>query len=232
MKKAANILISTLLLLSIILSFSSCHYLEALLNKNVPTTTPTEQTNPTGHICPPKVEPYYELYWLETYDEVLEAIELLESHGSYFTRSAVFNYESEFIDSKYCYMYPIKNAEPLDEGKSYFDRKIDGGWFMWFGYTEYFSIDEFITQPENLYTPPFSFYISDTMGVSENDELFLITEVEDVNKLSIVGPNGKGMRGEMYYLCYDGVRLLYLDCAEDLPSEIHNELAKSLVIIE
>lgn len=46
--------------------------------------------------------PYPRFYWLETYDELVEAMKSLESHGSTFCEMAFTNYEGELFDIKYC----------------------------------------------------------------------------------------------------------------------------------
>ena len=46
-----------------------------------------------------------EIYWVETYEEAVEAIRLLKSHGSTFSSDspAIFNYEGDLFDVKYCF---------------------------------------------------------------------------------------------------------------------------------
>ena len=46
-----------------------------------------------------------EIYWVETYEEAVEAIRLLKSHGSTFSSDspAIFNYEGNLFDVKYCF---------------------------------------------------------------------------------------------------------------------------------
>ena len=43
-----------------------------------------------------------EFYWVETYDELVEAMNLFRSHGSTFAESAIFTYEGDLFDTKYC----------------------------------------------------------------------------------------------------------------------------------
>lgn len=248
MKKAANILISTLLLLSIILSFSSCHYLEALLNKNVPTTTPTEQTTPADEQKRPSFnrEDHYSaglttrrsfhdeygVYWFETYEEVLEAMELLKSHGSQIYRTVGFNYESDFMDSKFFFIYPKKYAEPLEEGKRFLDRRIDGGCFVWYGFTRDVTIDEF------LYDSTRHSYVIFGIHSITREDFRLRTDIEDVNKLYFrwFGKDDLGLENPMnanpYYLFYEDVFICELEHALLLPPEIHDEFARSFVIFE
>ena len=92
-------------------------------------------------------------YWLETYEEVLEAIELLASHGSTVEnkqygntvkRSIGFNYEGDLFDVKWCFRYSRSKAEPLEEGKSFFDRRIDEGEFVWYAFAKDVTIDKLV----------------------------------------------------------------------------------------
>ena len=48
-------------------------------------------------------------WWVETYEECLDAIEQLESKGSTFDTSALFTYEGDEFDVKYCFVLENKN---------------------------------------------------------------------------------------------------------------------------
>ena len=86
----------------------------------------------------------YGIYWLETYEEVTEAVELLKSHGSTIKRSIGFDCEGDLLDVKWCFLYQWSDAEPLEEGKSFFDRKIDDGEFVWYAFYLDTTIDELL----------------------------------------------------------------------------------------
>ena len=154
MKKTTKILISLLLLVSIVCSFASCEYVDAVLKRNKEKEnqnhehvgcdcyirTPDGYTGGVTYLL--KFHQQYDVYWLETYDEVLEAIELLKSHGSTIVRTLGFSYDTELIDSKYCFAFEKEKAEPLEEGKNFFDRRIDDGWFAWYGFFDDITIDQ------------------------------------------------------------------------------------------
>lgn len=165
MKKFKKMTISLLLILAITVSFCSCEYVDmakSLIDKiggkvvDTPDTTDdiTDDTlppdnNPSDDIKDVLPEQYYkekyEVYVLDTYEEVLAAIELLESHGSTLKRTLGFNYESDLINSKYLFLCEKKNAEPIEEGKDFFDRKMDEGGFIWYGFYDDVTCDELVS---------------------------------------------------------------------------------------
>ena len=54
----------------------------------------------------------YNYYWVETYEECMEGIERLKSHGSTFTDSSVIvSYEGPMFDMKYCIKIYRRNAD-------------------------------------------------------------------------------------------------------------------------
>ena len=81
------------------------------------------------------------LYWLETYEEVLEAVELLKAHGSKIRPIATFNCDGEPYDLKWVFEYSRSKADKLEEGKNFFDRKIDNGKFYCYIFRKDVTID-------------------------------------------------------------------------------------------
>lgn len=71
-----------------------------------------------------KVGPRVEYWWVETYEECVEAIELLKSHGSTFKETAIFNYDGELFDTKYFFKISLENryTEKIEFGDNPFDR--------------------------------------------------------------------------------------------------------------
>ena len=63
-----------------------------------------------------------EYYWVETYEECVAAIELLKSHNSTFQESAIFSYEGELFDTKYCFFINGWKSESVKYGDNPFDR--------------------------------------------------------------------------------------------------------------
>ena len=68
-----------------------------------------------------------EIWWVETYEECLGAIELLKSRGSEFTHISLLSYEGEFCDIKYCFLFPsvCDGSEQISFGENPFDRKAN-----------------------------------------------------------------------------------------------------------
>lgn len=68
-----------------------------------------------------------EYWWVETYEECLEAIELLKSHGSTFKNDTVLTYDGNLFDCKYCFKITgatgIGLTEKIEWGDNPFDRR-------------------------------------------------------------------------------------------------------------
>lgn len=66
-----------------------------------------------------------EIWWVETYEECIEAIDRLKSHGSEFSNISLLSYDGEFCDIKYCFIFPSvhKWSDQINFGDDPFDRK-------------------------------------------------------------------------------------------------------------
>ena len=113
-------------------------------------------------------------YWLETYEEVLDAIELLTSHGSTVKQTLGFNCDGDLLDVKWCFKYSRSEAEPLEEGKSFFDRRIDYGEFAWYGFYEELEIEKIYFDNvrrygyfEIWYVDPFDYQVPDIQNTDD-----------------------------------------------------------------
>ena len=166
MKKFMRILVSSLLCLAMIFTMSSCDLVSELVGKftdtpddTIPDSEPADDVvnpqKPGEHTHSSRFPEGYTagfggdpcmfdtigFYWLETYDEVLEAIELLESHGSQINSRFGFTCDGEPYDIKWCFKFEWRYAEELEEGKNFFDRKIDGGAFSCYIFRKDVTID-------------------------------------------------------------------------------------------
>lgn len=115
-------IIAVLLLTSIIL-LSSCDYYGNYFIKNG--RHPKDTYFPEGYtggfgISHGDTDAAY--YWVETYEECIAAIELLKSHGSGFYPKAIFSYEGELFDTKYCFSIGRKYSDKIEYGENPFDR--------------------------------------------------------------------------------------------------------------
>lgn len=249
MKKFKKIIIS-ILLIAMIMVLASCEYANALksyLDKDEHVHTNqcscsvrTEDGYTGGLTSRKEFHDEYEVYWLETYGEVLAAVELLKSHGSTVTRSLGFNYESDLLDSKYCFVCKRSNADPLEEGKSFFDRKIDGGTFSWYGFYEDITIEELLYK---------EVYNMDVIAFAENYDAsrmpFNVSVVNSINDASKVTfycmmHNSHGTvdyQDQYIYLSYEGEKFAKL-CHYNqmkfipLPVEHQCELLDTFVVVE
>ena len=253
MKKVSEILISMLLCIAVLLSITSCDYINGIINpqSNTNSDTDTNTTNttntsnttnkkdrivPIGYtgglefdLCFHEV---YAVYWLETYDEVLSAVELLKSHGSTIKRSMAFNCEGDFLDVKFCFLYQRSKAEKLEDGKNFFDRKIDDGEFIWFALFDNVSIDEL------MYNDTIEDY--DFMDVSAPG--YYYRDFENVDNTDALSFDwfGKTEFGYEQPTEQDYYKVLYHDCLyamihfseSFIPVEYHDEFLSTFVIIE
>ena len=174
------------------------------------------------------------VYWLETYEEVLDAVELLKSHGSTIARSIGFNCEGELLDVKWCFMYKWSKAEPLEEGKNFFDRKIDDGEFVWYGFFDDVSIDDFLYDRTINY---YDFLKVSYVGPGETEKMF--DSIENVDDLSLGWPGQEfgdppsHRWGGYYYVKNKDKNYVIVHFDKNLiPDEYHDGFAKSLVVIE
>ena len=227
MKRILKPLICLVLCFSVVLSFISCQYIDPIIDKITGESDNGEQVEQesddnesiekepvkTDSIVPKgytggmtgdtHFHEEYGVYWLETYEEVLEAVELLKSHGSTIQRSIAFNCEGELLDSKYCFIYPRSKAEPLEEGKNFFDRKMDGVEFSWYAFCDKdVAIDDFLYYQCVIWDYDV-IYIKYTFGTWWDRDF---SNIENTDELSISW-FGKGV---------------YADCEEGPPPQDDN----------
>ena len=86
---------------------------------------------------------HLEIWWVETYEECLAAIELLNSHDSTFrkTYTSLFSYEGELFDTKYCFWY-LSGGSRISWGDDPFDRYAEDILLQTWVFFEDVTIDE------------------------------------------------------------------------------------------
>ena len=84
-----------------------------------------------------------EYAWVETYEEVEEAIALLSSHGSNFYKSAFFNYEGDLFDTKYCFKF-LGEKDNVKYGDNPFDRYAEKVYIYSYAFFENVTIEELV----------------------------------------------------------------------------------------
>ncbi len=243
-------LIAIILFISSILSMASCSYVDELMAKiksqdDVDTESDHSAKNhtaryPNGYTggFPGVTHDLYGYYWLETYEEVLEAAEILKSNGSTLRRSVGFDCDGELLDVKWCFTYSWSKAEPLEDGENFFDRKIDNGEFVWYAFYKDVTIDELIFS---------DLYDYDFMSVRYPESTRKYRNFENVANLDGLSLDWGGKSdyfpnhpevGATYEVVYNGkilVEIYYGSYESDilvLPSDYHDEFLKTLVITQ
>lgn len=85
-----------------------------------------------------------ERWWIETYDELVDAMDLLKSHGSTFQKMIISDYEGELFDVKYCIHISriSEGTERIKYGDNPFDRKAVGVIVQLYAFFDEVTIDE------------------------------------------------------------------------------------------
>ena len=149
--KTASVLLTFVLLM---LALSSCN-LDVSGNWGGGTTGGMNGNHPDWHFFPegytcgfPRLinlpAPRLEFWWVETYEECLEAIELLKSHGSTFCESTIFTYDGDLFDTKYCFKISRESlyTDDIDFGDNPFDRRAGGVEISSYAFLDDVTIDE------------------------------------------------------------------------------------------
>ena len=88
---------------------------------------------------------FNEYWWLESYDECVDGIERLMSHGSSFNNTALISDDSDLFDMKYCVLTNRLRADKeVGIFVNRFDRKVEGVIVMCFAFFDNVEIDELI----------------------------------------------------------------------------------------
>ena len=137
MKKCKKIIISILLIAAIVTSLSSCG-LVGRISRYLENKEKQKNEHPISCSCYPTYsEGYtggfdlsdpkhnsindYEIHWLETYEELLVAVEHLRAAGNTINISLP-SYETEGVDAKYYISFKRKGSNHLEEGQEWYDR--------------------------------------------------------------------------------------------------------------
>lgn len=241
MKKRIKVFLGLLLCITFVLLSSSCQYIDFFNNQadnennEQSSIVPDGYTGGMSHDLTFHYE--YAVYWLETYEEVLSAIELLKFNGSTISRSIAFNYDGDFFDIKYCFIYQRSKAEPLEDGENFFNRKIDGGEFRWYAFCDDVEISDF------MYHKTVSRY--DIMWIDYADESWIYRDFENVKDTDDLSFDWFGKNGEYnttiteypdygyYDILYNDNLYCHLRFSETwIPIEYHSDFLSTFVIIE
>ena len=84
-----------------------------------------------------------EIYWVETYEEAVAAMDQLKSHGSTFYKTAIFSYEGDLFNTKYCFRFQGKK-DNVKFGDNPYDRWAENVVVESIGFFEDVTIDELV----------------------------------------------------------------------------------------
>ena len=154
-------IISVILLVVFCLSLFGCEYINEWIEKNDDQNIgESDETGDIGHNRHDLFPDGYtggfyhqpganiEYWWVETYEEVIEAIELLKSHGSTFSQDPSYQllltYEGDLFDVKYCFTIAGVGGktEKIKWGDNPFDRHAENVKINSYAFFEDVTIDE------------------------------------------------------------------------------------------
>ena len=230
MIKTFKICISIILCLAMVLSLASCDLISEIRRElfGYPSVKPGQFT---GHS--PVPEGYtgglqsnvnfhsdYGIHWLETYEEVLAAVELLKAHGSIIKPAVGVDIE-EVFDVKWCFIYQRNMAEQLVEGANFFDRKIDNGSFVCYIFRMDVTIDELIYSNVFHYQS-IKIYTKNYVRVENIDELSIYWWDKELGY-------DKPFPGEDYLIAYNDKVIAGIETPSEYHPPIDDELLDAII---
>ena len=237
MKKLAKIFVCILLLSSVILSLASCdavNHIFSRFNRRKPIVPtgisdwyegcPVPEGYTGGLTYNYQIHAHSEFKWLETYEEMVDAVTRLRAHGTEIAPIPFFDCEKYGYDVKFCLSFPRKaQSEELSEGQNYFDRKIVSLSISAYVFFEYMSIDELMY--DSVYALRHFYIHNDRKSLKNPDS----NDVISIEKY-------KMEHSCIYYVYYNnnessGFRFKTLPSCELSEEEIA-VLEKTLVVIE
>ena len=146
MRNFKKSVVALLLLVSVIFSFASC---DILFN---------DDEHPEGYTggfpCYSSVYDCMEgkeIYWLETYEEAMEAIEHLEAYDNDISKSIISSYENDAVDAKYCFIVTTTGAKRLKKDQKWYDHKYSQVTVSYYGFLDKITIEELEHSAVNYY---------------------------------------------------------------------------------
>ena len=133
MKQIKLILISVILLISIVLTVCSCDLL------------PQRKKYTGGFHMLPTFYKTTKIYWVETFEEVMEALEHLRAAGNTgpgMGKYCTFDYENETVDAKFCFWLQIDDSYKPNKDQKWYDRKYKSVDYIAYWFLEKVTIEE------------------------------------------------------------------------------------------
>ena len=136
MKKRIKTFISLILLLSVLVTLTSCEILG--LGDNSGGKQYTGGLRYESHFYNNR-----EIHWLETFEEAMTAIEHLRAAGNDIPNVYIADYENETVDAKYLFVVNTYKAKRLKDGEEWYDRKLhEVERIEYYGFLESVTIEE------------------------------------------------------------------------------------------
>lgn len=167
-----------------------------------------------------------ERWWIETYDELVDAMDLLKSHGSTFQKMVISDYEGDLFDVKYCISISriAEGTELVKFGDNPFDRKATGVIVWSYAFFDDITIDEL----------NYSYVINyDVMKIQPRSRL-----IENGPDFSLDSPRWEKPEIAEEYMLFDDNDNYILQAERsrnnnyiEIPDEVLDALADSLVFI-
>ena len=200
-------LISMFLVMSICLSFFGCEYVNELIgvfgeqtveedpikggmngNHSIHDLFPDGYTGGFLHNPGENVE----YWWVETYDECVDAIKLLKSHGSTFSDEMILAYDGDEFDTKYCFTITGVGwkTEKIKWGDNPFDRHAENVSISSYAFFDDVTIDK-INHSYLHHFNAYSFYMYDKypkiISNCKEDDIFIGEWIKNDNMYSESG---------------------------------------------
>ena len=143
----------------------------------------------------------WEYWWVESYEECLDAIELLKSHGSTFNETAIFTYEGDLFDTKFCFKIngEFVNSERINYGDNPFDRKAVGIEVYSYAFFDDVTIDEIsygdvYDLSDGWIVKPLSWWNIKSSEIAKIDPMYVVYELnEQKNEFYLLSPDNCGI---------------------------------------
>lgn len=104
-----------------------------------------------------------EYYWVETYEEALQAISEFESYGSTIMESVIYEYNGDLFDTKYCFELS-GSKDSVKWGKKPSERWVEKVYVRAYAFFEDVSIEEFeysyVSSYDVAYLSPTNYFLA------------------------------------------------------------------------
>lgn len=124
MKKTMKALVCFLIVFSMVLTLSGCEILGGLAMIAYSNIAYSNEQRYTGGFSRPIA--YYhvaDIYWIESFDDAMSAIEHLRAAGNDIPNTYISSYENDVVDAKYLFILDKQGMSKEEKQKTWYDRK-------------------------------------------------------------------------------------------------------------